>query len=68
MLATGKHTQIVLTRGVGLHTYLGISIDIAVGDVIDKASNYMKKYDAVLKDHAQRKEFMDEYNLKNPGN
>lgn len=31
LLATGKHTEIILTRGVGLHTILGMTIDIAIG-------------------------------------
>lgn len=37
LLVTGKHTEIVLTRGVGLHTILGMTIDIAAGDCLDKA-------------------------------
>ena len=49
VLATGKHTEIVLNRGVGLHTILGISIDSAVGECFDKASNTMKKYKDVLR-------------------
>jgi N6-L-threonylcarbamoyladenine synthase len=35
VLATGGHTEIILTRGVGLHTIMGITIDIAVGTFLD---------------------------------
>jgi len=45
LLATGKHTEIVLNRGVGLHTVIGMTIDIALGDCFDKASNMIKKHD-----------------------
>ena len=31
VLVTGKHTQIVLTRGVGMHTIMGMTKDNAVG-------------------------------------
>lgn len=54
VLATGAHTQIILNRGVGLHTLLGISIDIAVGDCLDKASNMIRKFKHVLNDKQQR--------------
>lgn len=53
LLATGKHTEIVLTRGVGLHTIIGITVDIAVGECIDKTYGQIKKYDNVLKDEKQ---------------
>ena len=38
MLVTGKHTEIVLTEGVGNHTIMGKTIDIAVGNAMDKIS------------------------------
>jgi len=38
LLITGKHTEIVLSRGVGLHTVLGMTIDVAVGNCLDKAA------------------------------
>ena len=31
LLATGKHTQIVLSKGVGHHVIYGTTLDIAVG-------------------------------------
>jgi len=37
VLATGGHTELVLTRGVGLHTIMGMTVDIAVGTFIDGA-------------------------------
>jgi N6-L-threonylcarbamoyladenine synthase len=36
VLCTGKHTQIILTRGVGIHTILGTTCDIAVGELLDR--------------------------------
>ena len=50
LLATGKHTEIILTRGVGLHTILGMTIDSAVGECLDKAYMFFKKYVNVLRD------------------
>jgi tRNA A37 threonylcarbamoyltransferase TsaD len=68
LLATGKHTEIVLNRGVGLHTVLGMSIDVAMGSCFDKASNMLLKYEKVLKDEQQISQFIITYNKKNPGN
>lgn len=39
VIATGAHTELVLTRGVGLHTVLGYDIDIAIGRVLDRSAN-----------------------------
>lgn len=39
VLATGGHTEIVLTRGVGLHTVMGFTIDIAIGNYLDRVGN-----------------------------
>lgn len=50
LLVTGKHTEIVLTRGVGLHTILGMSIDIAAGNCIDKASNKFNHFKSIFND------------------
>lgn len=50
LLATGKHTEIVLNRGIGLHTVLGMTIDVAIGTCIDKAYIIFKKFENVLKD------------------
>ena len=38
VLATGGHTEIVLTRGVGLHTIMGFTIDIGVGTYLDRTA------------------------------
>lgn len=38
VLATGGHTEIVLTRGVGLHTVMGFTIDIGVGTFLDRTA------------------------------
>jgi tRNA A37 threonylcarbamoyltransferase TsaD len=65
LLATGGHTEIVLNRGIGLHTVLGMTIDIAIGNCIDKASNLFKMHDKKLKDKAAIKEFVSDYNKKN---
>jgi len=38
VLVTGAHTEIVLTRGVGLHTVMGFSIDIGIGTFLDSVA------------------------------
>jgi len=38
LLVTGGHTEIVLTRGVGLHTIMGISVDITLGVFLDNVT------------------------------
>ena len=48
LLVTGKHTEIVLTRGIGLHTILGLTIDVAVGGAFDKGYRKVREYDSVL--------------------
>jgi len=50
LLVTGKHTEIVLTRGVGLHTILGMTIDVAAGACLDKVSNLIIQMKDILKD------------------
>lgn len=65
LLATGGHTELVLNRGVGLHTVVGMTIDIAMGQCFDKASNMLKLYEDVLKDEKQIKQFIADYNQKN---
>jgi len=64
MLITGAHTEIVLNRGVGLHTILGMTIDSAAGECFDKASVVLKKYDKTLKDVEAQNEFIDKYNKR----
>lgn len=65
LLITGKHTEIVLTRGVGLHTILGMTIDIAAGNCIDKAFRKVIEYIGVLEDKEKQNEFVKQYNSKN---
>ena len=48
LLVTGKHSEIVLTRGVGLHTIIGMTIDVAAGNCIDKSSNKFMHYRDIL--------------------
>lgn len=69
LLITGAHTEIVLHRGVGLHTVLGMTIDLAAGDCFDRASVMIKKYEHVLKEVEEQNEFIDKYNekMKNAG-
>jgi len=31
LITTGKHTEIIYTRGVGIHTVVGMTVDEAVG-------------------------------------
>jgi hypothetical protein len=64
LLITGKHTEIVLTRGVGLHTILGMTIDSAAGELFDKSAAILKKYEKVLSDEDNQNEFIDKYNKK----
>ena len=52
VLLTGKHAEIVLNRGVGLHTVMGMSIDSGIGECIDKAFKQFMKFEDVLKDKA----------------
>ena len=35
VLATGGHTEIILTRGVGLHTIMGMTVDLSIGSYLD---------------------------------
>jgi len=64
VLATGKHTEIVLTRGVGLHTILGMTIDLAVGQCLDKVYNNFRHYNYIYKDKEHIQNFVNEYNSK----
>lgn len=68
LLVTGKHTEIVLTRGVGLHTILGLTIDQAIGGTFDKAYRKIREYDSVLQNKANINEFITNYNKENPHN
>jgi N6-L-threonylcarbamoyladenine synthase len=50
VLATGGHTEIVLTRGVGLHTVMGFTIDLGVGTFLDRAASEVLKRSDLLND------------------
>jgi tRNA A37 threonylcarbamoyltransferase TsaD len=39
---TGKHTELVLSRGVGLHTVLGTTHDIAAGNALDQFAKLLQ--------------------------
>ena len=43
VLVTGGHTEFVLTRGVGLHTIMGFTVDIAVGSYLDRVAKIFEK-------------------------
>lgn len=48
LLVTGAHTEIILTRGVGLHTIIGLSFDIALGNCLDRIAKCIRVYEKVL--------------------
>lgn len=64
LLITGKHTEIVLTRGVGLHTILGMTIDTAVGECLDKSYTFFQRYDKILQNPEMQQEFIERYNKR----
>ena len=48
LLVSGKHTEIILTRGIGLHTVLGMTIDVAAGNVFDRAGTLLLMFRETL--------------------
>lgn len=63
MLVTGGHTEIVLTRGVGLHTVMGITVDIAIGNFLDRcAKEIAPTLRAALEGEAAAAEFVAWHN------
>lgn len=52
MLTTGGHTEIVLTRGVGLHTIMGMTIDMPLGNFLDRVAWDVYKRMDILEDTA----------------
>lgn len=42
-LCTGKHTEIILTEGVGNHTTLGMTRDRAIGSALDRCAALVAK-------------------------
>ena len=47
-----------------MHTILGMTIDVAAGELFDKAAAIIKKYEKVLRDEDNQNEFIDKYNKK----
>lgn len=43
ILVTGKHTEIVLSRGSHLHTVMGMTTDLALGNVIDRLAKQVSE-------------------------
>ena len=58
MLCTGKHTELVLTRGTGLHTIVGMTIDIAAGNCLDRFAKIITEYLVDLQTKGQLEEQM----------
>lgn len=65
-LVTGKHTEIILTEGVGNHTIMGKTDDIAVGNALDKLAVLVLERLEEIKEEGQLnrqiREFVSEYN------
>ena len=43
LIVTGAHSEIVLTRGIGLHTILGFDVDISIGRMLDRCATEVIK-------------------------
>jgi tRNA A37 threonylcarbamoyltransferase TsaD len=65
VLVTGGHTEIVLTRGVGLHTVMGFSIDIAIGSFLDTVAAEIQQRTDIFDDKKQISDFIIDYNKEN---
>ena len=62
VIVTGGHTEFVLTRGVGLHTVLGFSIDVAIGNYLDRLGQIVGIESAkMIKDEQKLKQFVDNW-------
>lgn len=66
VLVTGAHTEIVLTRGVGLHTVMGFSVDIGIGTFLDSVAEEIAQRTDIFDDKKQIADFISDYNNKNP--
>ena len=62
VLVTGGHTEFVLTRGVGLHTVMGITTDDAIGTYLDRAARILKRQIPQVNDPEQIAQFVEEFN------
>jgi tRNA A37 threonylcarbamoyltransferase TsaD len=56
----------VLTRGVGLHTVMGFTIDIGIGTFLDSVAEEISHRTDIFEDKDQISAFVADYNLKNP--
>lgn len=64
VLVTGGHTEIVLTRGVGLHTILGFTIDLALGAYLDRIATEFQYHEKTLTDQSKIENFIKSYNAR----
>jgi N6-L-threonylcarbamoyladenine synthase len=48
VLCTGRQTEIVLSTGVGHHTIMGTTIDIGVGNALDKVASLIIEHLIIL--------------------
>lgn len=63
IVTQGKQTEIVLARGPGLHTVMGMTIDIGIETVMHDIGNELTKYcRLVLEDQKQISQFIQDYN------
>ena len=69
VLVTGAHTEIVLTRGVGLHTVMGITVDLALGNFLDRAAaDIMPTFKAAVENKDKVAEFVAWYSAGHSDN
>ena len=67
VLVTGGHTEIILSRGVGLHTVMGFTVDIAIGTFLDRVAKHIAPTMAnALQDKQAVSDFIFKYNECNP--
>ena len=66
VLVTGAYTEIVLTRGVGLHTVMGFTIDIGIGTFLDSVAEEIIQRTDIFEDKKQISDFTIDYNKRNP--
>ena len=43
LLVTSSNLEFVLTRGVGMHTIFGLSVDVGIGNYLDHISKIAKR-------------------------
>lgn len=68
LLVTGGHTEIALTQAPGKHTVLGLTTDIALGNLLDRTAQTIHSlYTPLICDKEEAKKFRYNYNKENPG-